>query len=179
MVEVLVKKSGQRRWAEFRFQVIGQLLAAPPEEHGELRRLLDALAARTWTHPTSGEPTKYAADTIERWYRKAVKVSSADLADVLMLLGDHWVRGKGEIAAFAKAKATLKSRMRFEVMNLFELPLRLTHPLDVIFCRNVFIYFRPDQIKTIVTGLLRLLAPDGYLVVGAHSSCMRWCMRGA
>ena len=46
------------RWARLRFAIIGPLLAAPPES-GELRAALQALAARTWQHPTSGLPVRF------------------------------------------------------------------------------------------------------------------------
>jgi len=59
------------RWAQLRFSVIGQLLAAPPTK-GALRAALDALAAREWRHPTSGEPVRFGASTIERWYYRAL-----------------------------------------------------------------------------------------------------------
>ena len=45
------------RWAHLRFSVIGQLLAAPPSE-GELKAAIEGLAARTWRHPTTGEPVR-------------------------------------------------------------------------------------------------------------------------
>ena len=41
------------RWARLRFAIIGHLLAAPPPR-GELRAALEALAAKTWTHPVHG-----------------------------------------------------------------------------------------------------------------------------
>lgn len=58
------------RWAHLRFAVIGTLLAAPPSK-GALQEALTALAARAWQHPTSGEPTRFARSTIERWYYQA------------------------------------------------------------------------------------------------------------
>jgi transposase InsO family protein len=66
---------GQRvheRWAHFRFCVIGQLLASPPAK-GELASAIAELSARTWHHPTSGEPTRFGFSTIERWYYRALK----------------------------------------------------------------------------------------------------------
>jgi putative transposase len=60
------------QWAQFRFSVIGQLLAAPPRK-GMLRLQLDELAARTWRHPLSGEPVRFGASTLERWYYRARK----------------------------------------------------------------------------------------------------------
>lgn len=56
--------------ARFRFSVIGSLLSSPPGP-GELQAALEALAARTWVHPVSGEPTTYAFSTVERWYYTA------------------------------------------------------------------------------------------------------------
>src|SRR5271157_980543 len=55
------------RWAHLRFSVIGQLLAAPPDK-GELKAAIEGLAARTWRHPTTGEPVRFGFSTIERWY---------------------------------------------------------------------------------------------------------------
>lgn len=57
--------------AHLRFSIIGTLLAAPPEEPGELRRRLEELAKRTWKHPTRGEPVQYGFSTLERWYYNA------------------------------------------------------------------------------------------------------------
>jgi putative transposase len=54
-------------WAHLRFAVVGRLLAAPPAK-GELRAEIDRLAAETWRHPVTGEPVRFGASTIERWY---------------------------------------------------------------------------------------------------------------
>lgn len=58
--------SVHERWAHLRFAVVGHLLAAPPPK-GLLRAALAELAARTWQHPVSGEPVRFALSTIERW----------------------------------------------------------------------------------------------------------------
>lgn len=60
------------RWAHLRFSVIGQLLAAPPDK-GELRAEIEALATRTWQHPSTGKPVRFGFSTIERWYYRALK----------------------------------------------------------------------------------------------------------
>jgi putative transposase len=59
------------RWAQLRFSVIGQLLASPPEK-GALAAALAELAARTWSHPTTGAPVRFGLSTIERWYYRAL-----------------------------------------------------------------------------------------------------------
>jgi putative transposase len=60
------------RWAQFRFSVIGPLLAAPPSR-GELQVQLRELAAKKWRHPISGEWTLFGFSTLERWYYKALR----------------------------------------------------------------------------------------------------------
>jgi len=63
------------RWAQFRFTVVGHLLAAPPTK-GELAGAIASLAARTWRHPISGEPVRFGFSTIERWYYRALREKS-------------------------------------------------------------------------------------------------------
>jgi transposase InsO family protein len=55
------------RWARLRFQIIGTLLAAPPDD-GELHARLDELAARSWIHPRTGLAVRFSFKTIERWF---------------------------------------------------------------------------------------------------------------
>jgi len=61
-----------QQWAQFRFGVIGPLLAAPPSR-GQLQAELDALAAKTWRHPITGRNVQWGRSTIERWYYAALK----------------------------------------------------------------------------------------------------------
>jgi transposase InsO family protein len=62
------------RWANLRHAIVGVLLAAPPKR-GELRAALEALAARTYTHPITGEPVRFAFSTVERWLHLARKAA--------------------------------------------------------------------------------------------------------
>ena len=55
------------RWARLRFQIIGQLLATPPES-GELATRIAELAAKSWRHPSTGEVLRFSAKAIERWF---------------------------------------------------------------------------------------------------------------
>ncbi len=66
------KPSVHQSWAHLRFSVVGQLLAAPPPR-GELKAELVRLAARSWLHPSTGEPTRFGVSTIERWLSEARK----------------------------------------------------------------------------------------------------------
>jgi chemotaxis protein methyltransferase CheR len=42
--------------------------------------------------------------------------------------------------------------------------------LDVVFCRNVLIYFDPDEQQRVVTKLVKALKPGGYLFLGHSES---------
>lgn len=72
--------SAQRKWARFRLLVICELLSCPPRR-GELRGQIQALVARRWTHPITGEPLELGFSTVERWYYQA-----RDAADPLVAL---------------------------------------------------------------------------------------------
>ncbi len=57
-------------WAQLRFSIVGPLLSSPPP-HGRLQAELERLAAKYWLHPITGEPTRFALSTIQRWYYAA------------------------------------------------------------------------------------------------------------
>tara|TARA_Y100001935_G_scaffold255437_1_gene268449 strand:- start:1014 stop:2864 length:1851 start_codon:yes stop_codon:yes gene_type:complete len=91
----------------------------------------------------------------------------------LAYLTNNWARGTGKIADFVKVKDVLKSRCKFEDRNILKLsPSEEAGYYDVIFCRNVLIYFNSDQIKTVVGSLMKRLHPEGHLVVGVSESLL-------
>jgi len=68
------------------------------------------------------------------------------------------------------AKPALRAPLSFARLNLVEAPYPMHGPLDVIFCRNVMIYFDRDGRSRFVREATRLLAPGGYLFVGSSES---------
>lgn len=89
----------------------------------------------------------------------------------VIYLNDNWIRGSGKVQEFSKVKDTLKSRIRFETANLLSPEQFLSgKKFDVIFCRNVFIYFNADQIKSITETLLKHMDPEAYLVLGVSET---------
>lgn len=63
----------------------------------------------------------------------------------------------------------IKEMVKFSYLNLVEdvYPsfLNNTNMMDVIFCRNVLMYFAPEQKKKVVEGLYRSLVDGGWLIV--------------
>jgi chemotaxis protein methyltransferase CheR len=54
--------------------------------------------------------------------------------------------------------------VRFSPLNLFtDEPI---HVVDVLFCRNVFIYFTREQQARVIARFSEALARGGYLVLG-------------
>lgn len=65
-------------------------------------------------------------------------------------------------------KPEIRSMVQFRTFNLQDDVLNLGSgpPFDLVFCRNVMIYFETDLKKHVLAGIRRVLAPDGYLLLG-------------
>ena len=69
------------------------------------------------------------------------------------------------------AKPILKDLLIFKKINLLEEPYPIQEKIDIIFCRNVIIYFDKPTQKKIFNQMERLLVDDGILIIG-HSETM-------
>jgi len=73
-------------------------------------------------------------------------------------------------ASVVTLPAELTEHVQFERLNLagasYPSPLTSTFAMDVIFCRNVLIYFGPSTIAHVARRLYDTLAPGGVLFVG-------------
>lgn len=73
-----------------------------------------------------------------------------------------------------QVKESLRKVTRFEQANLLSLDhIRRDETADIIFCRNVFIYFGDDTTKKIVESFAGLLSHDGHLFLGHSESLSR------
>lgn len=63
-------------------------------------------------------------------------------------------------------KDELKNMVRFQNLNLLD-NMASMGTFDIIFCRNVLIYFNPKTKTQVLTKLKERMAPDGYLFLGA------------
>lgn len=83
----------------------------------------------------------------------------------------NWQRGVGEISEFVKIKPILKEHCEFEVLNILDLNKSLgIRKFDIIFCRNVFIYFDQKNIQQIVMNSLKHMEQDAIFVSGLSES---------
>lgn len=80
---------------------------------------------------------------------------------------------QGESITMAPA---LKECIRFNKINLLEnWPMK--GPFDVIFCRNVVIYFDKDTQRTLFNRIADILKPDGWLYIGHSENLFKVCDR--
>lgn len=69
--------------------------------------------------------------------------------------GDNW-----------RLSQTIRSMVKFQTLNLLE-NFSTLGQFDIIFCRNVLIYFDNAAKTDVMNRMAKLLTPDGYFVLGA------------
>lgn len=80
------------------------------------------------------------------------------------------LKGSGEQSGKMKAGAELRAAIRFERLNLNDDRYNVAGPFDLIFCRNVLIYFDAQSRARVIERLVDQLAPDGFLFIGHAES---------
>ncbi|HBE02599.1 MAG: hypothetical protein A2096_03810 [Spirochaetes bacterium GWF1_41_5] len=82
----------------------------------------------------------------------------------------YFLKGTGTNEGRVKVKPVLADAVHFEQINLME-PLSFTGQFDVVFLRNVIIYFDKDTKTELVKKIYNVIRPGGYLFLG-HSESM-------
>ncbi|MFH1987484.1 MAG: CheR family methyltransferase [Pseudomonadota bacterium] len=85
-------------------------------------------------------------------------------------LRKFFLRGTGSQDGFVSVRPELKQMVSFQRINLLDASYAVKGPLDVIFCRNVMIYFdKPTQYK-ILSRFAPIMQPDGLMFAGHSES---------
>ncbi|WP_422845293.1 CheR family methyltransferase [Acidovorax sp. M2(2025)] len=81
-------------------------------------------------------------------------------------LQKFFLRGKGTNAGMVRAKPELRRMIDFMSVNLIRDDWPFKEPFDVVFCRNVMIYFDAPTQRRVLERIHRVLKPGGMLFVG-------------
>ena len=186
--------AGEQEWQEFIHCLTTNLTAVVREEHHfqELARDLRSRSARplrVWCCAAStGEEPYSIAMTVDETLgpRTGVEIFASDIdtrvlataargvypADSRGLsperLRRHFLRGKGANSGHIRVKTELASTVQFRTHNLVDAQWSLGDPFDIVFCRNVMIYFDAPTQRRVLERIHRAMKPGGMLYVG-HS----------
>ena len=78
----------------------------------------------------------------------------------------YFLRGKGVNDGFARIKPELLSPIHFLIVNLIHNDWPFKDHFDVVFCRNVMIYFDAQTQRGVLERIHRVMKPGGLLFVG-------------
>jgi len=78
----------------------------------------------------------------------------------------YFMRGKGANSGMVRVKPELRQYIEFLIVNLIKDDWPFREPFDVVFCRNVMIYFDAETQRRVLERIHRVMKPGGILFVG-------------
>ena len=184
--------AGEQEWQEFINCLTTNLTSFFREEH-HFHALAEALKAqagrpiRMWCNAasTGEEPYSIAMTLLEGGCGNA-KLLATDIDTKVLAaaqrgvyaadsrglstqrLQRHMMRGTGANAGFMRVKPELQKMIEFRTFNLMATQWSLGEPFDMVFCRNVMIYFDHGTQRKVLEHIHAVMKPGGLLFVG-HS----------
>jgi len=155
---------------------------------------------RLWCNAcsTGEEPYTIAmilAETIPNWKNRDIKILATDISTRVLasarqgiyshcegsippaLLRTAFLKGHDRWQGHFLVRDEIKNLIRFRYLNLME-QFPFTGRFDVIFCRNVMIYFDKTTQANLVERLVGCLNPGGHLFIG-HSESLAGIARSS
>jgi chemotaxis protein methyltransferase CheR len=83
----------------------------------------------------------------------------------------YLLRSKDRTRSLYRVRPELREHVRFRHLNLMDGDFGFREQMDIIFCRNVIIYFDKPTQERLLNGFCRHLSPHGYLFMG-HSETL-------
>jgi len=94
----------------------------------------------------------------------------SQIRNVPLMVRDKWIlKGVRENMGLIKVSDDVKDLVSFERLNLLDSYLFKKY-FDIIFCRNVIIYFSRETAKKVLMKLHQSLKPEGILIIGYSES---------
>ncbi len=151
-------------------------------------KYLEKSCKKIWCAASSSgeEPYSLAMYCLEKGFQPSIKAT--DISDTCLrqgregvypdknitgipkqLLRTYFQKGRGKMQGHFKVKQGLGQMVDFQRFNLLK-----DHPenevWDIIFCRNVMIYFDMVVKSKVVAKLSSVLRPNGYFIIGGAES---------
>lgn len=86
------------------------------------------------------------------------------------LLRKYFLKGKGQQTDKVRVKKEIRNLIKFQQLNLLDESWPINEQFDIMFCRNVMIYFDKQTQYKILEKFAPLLKPNGLLFVGHSES---------
>jgi chemotaxis protein methyltransferase CheR len=83
----------------------------------------------------------------------------------------YLLASKDKVKRLYRITPELRAHVKFRRLNFMDGDFDFGEPLDIIFCRNVIIYFDKPTQERLLRKFYKCLAPDGYLFMG-HSETL-------
>ncbi|MBP7485243.1 MAG: methyltransferase domain-containing protein [Aquabacterium sp.] len=193
-LENVTGPQGDQEWQEFTNCLTTNLTSFFREEHhfhtlAEHLKKRGAQPTRIWccASSTGEEPYSLAITAAENLGLHApVKIIASDIdTNVLATasrgvydantrgldaqrLRTFFLRGKGNNSGSIRVKPELARMVEFRPFNLMQTQWQLGEPFDIVFCRNVMIYFDAPTQRKVLERIHKVMKPQGMLFVG-HS----------
>ena len=151
-------------------------------------KYLDTSCKKIWCAASSSgeEPYSLAMYCLDRGFRPSIAAS--DISDTCLekaktgiyqeknaegiprhMLRSYFKKGQGQWNGYIKVKDDIQRMINYHRFNLIkDMPSNETW--DIIFCRNVMIYFDNTIKSQVVNKLSRVLRPKGYFIIGGAES---------
>jgi len=84
----------------------------------------------------------------------------------------YFLRGTGAKAGFVRVKPDLQRMTSFRQLNLLAPDWPIQGQFDILFCRNVLIYFDKETQRRVLERFIPYMAPDALLFVGHSESLL-------
>jgi chemotaxis protein methyltransferase CheR len=165
--DFLAEQAKQHRGGNFR---IWSAAASSGEEAYSMAMVLaDALGERPWEIVG----TDISTQVIARAQRGHYPLERTDGIPPAMLR-KYCLKGMGEHEGSLLVVRELRERIQFQQSNLMS-PRNGLGQFDMIFLRNVMIYFDADTKRKVIANLLPYLKNDGHFIVGHSESLSGLC----
>ncbi len=113
--------------------------------------------------------TDISANVLEKASRGVYPMDKVNIVP-LEIKKKYFLKSKNRQTPTVRVKPILQQNLKLSYLNLMDSVYDVKDSFDLIFCRNVLIYFdRETQVK-VITKLIRHLKPGGYFFIGHSES---------